>query len=131
MQDMKFDQGKVMPLEDPNAPSDVQHVAAMYRLQRWWALSVHLSVSLPEASSVADLVLSTGAVLHYGAGKYSWGSWRTVPNALYRYLNAWARHDYPDRYYPESPVNDPETRFPHEWHAWCNIVFCLKLLEEK
>ena len=128
--DMKYDQGKVMPLEDLRAPSFVKLVSRKYRESEWYSISMLLESEIGSVP-ITDLVLNTAAVLHYGAQKYAWDSWQTVPNALYRYLNAWARHAYPERYYPDSPVNDPETGFPHEWHAQTNIVFCLKLLEEQ
>ena len=77
-----------------------------------------------------DLTVGVAEVMHYGSIKYEWNNWRVIPNALNRYKAAALRHLYSDLYYPENPVFDPESGFPHSYHAACNIAFVLELWSE-
>lgn len=72
----------------------------------------------------------------YGANKYAWEGWRSVPNAFKRYSNALGRHILKEKtegLYDLEIRNDP--KFPAEiLHAtqvsWNSLARLEKLLEE-
>jgi hypothetical protein len=56
------------------------------------------------------------AVSAFGAEKYDWNTWQTVPDALPRYHHALRRHQLAKA---SGEKVDPESGLPHSWHiAW-------------
>lgn len=72
--------------------------------------------------------LGVGEVMHFGAQKYEWGSWKRVPNGVHRYQAAALRHLLANIYYPLDYGMDAESGLHHESHAACNIAFVLHLM---
>lgn len=67
-----------------------------------------------------------GAVLTFGAEKYSANSWRQVEKE--RYVSALLRHMC--KYMKDPKSVDEESGLPHIWHVLCNAAF-LTALEDK
>lgn len=65
-------------------------------------------------------------VLEYGAQKYAPHSWRNVPDARRRYLDAMGRH-YLDCIEHGPFSLDAESGLTHLSHLTCNAVFLLAL----
>jgi len=60
----------------------------------------------------------------FGAAKYTWNGWETVPDALERYSEALARHLMKDG-------TDPESAMLHATHAAWNAMARLELILRK
>lgn len=74
-----------------------------------------------------ELLNAVAEILGYGARKYAdrnWEkgmSWGRVFSACMRHMWAWARGE----------DKDPESGYPHLWHAACNIAFLITYSERK
>ncbi len=71
-----------------------------------------------------EALLAVGAVLEYGARKYTEDSWRSVPDAEKRYRAAAVRHLCAILSGEET---DPESGLDHWAHVACNALFVLAL----
>jgi len=60
------------------------------------------------------------SVLTFGADKYGANSWKTVPNAQERYMDALYRHLEAHR---AGEILDEESGMSHLWHAMTNFAF--------
>jgi hypothetical protein len=67
-----------------------------------------------------SIILKIVEILTFGASKYSANSWQDVENARERYWAAMMRHL---QLHQAGEVYDPESKFPHLWHAFCNLYF--------
>lgn len=74
----------------------------------------------------ANALLEVANVGTYGARKYSVGSWRKVPDAYSRYLDAGCRHLL---LHMAGEYEDPESELPHLAHAIWNFLACFEFLE--
>lgn len=74
-----------------------------------------------------EMLFGVAEVLRFGAAKYAernWErgmSWGRCFGALMRHLWSWWRGD----------AHDPETGFPHLWHAACCLMFLIAYEERK
>lgn len=81
-------------------------------------------------------LIKVAELSQYGANKYAWEGWRSVPNAFKRYSNAMGRHVLKEKIeglYDLEIRNDP--KFPGEiLHAtqvaWNSLARLEKLIEE-
>jgi hypothetical protein len=75
--------------------------------------------------------LAVAAVSSYGAKKYSWKGWESVPNGVRRYANAGARHILSEAI--EGPY-DQESGLLHKqhkaWNAFAELELYLRELEQ-
>lgn len=62
-------------------------------------------------------------ILEYGANKYSPNNWRKVDDKM-RYYDAAMRHL---ELWRSGEQKDPESGYPHLWHAACNLIFLVEL----
>lgn len=69
-----------------------------------------------------ELVHPIVAILTYGSKKYAADSWKKVPNGEDRYWAAMMRHLHA---FQRGEIHDPESGWPHLWHAACNMYFLL------
>lgn len=67
-----------------------------------------------------DALVWVARVLTFGAKKYKAHSWRTVPNGLERYTDAFLRHYEAIQ---RGEVYDVESGLPHWAHLACNVLF--------
>lgn len=67
---------------------------------------------------------AVAAVSAFGAGKYTWGGWRTVPDGEARYSDALLRHMTKEQ---TEGFTDGETGLPHAAHAAWNALARLEL----
>lgn len=73
------------------------------------------------------LMWAVGAIRTYGAQKYGDPeNWRQVEPERYR--GALLRHIMA---YLGGERNDPESGYPHLWHAACNIAFLIEMESDK
>jgi len=63
----------------------------------------------------------------FGANKYTWGGWRSVPDRESRYRGALARHQFARA---AGEVFDPESGFPHDAHIAWNAMAILEIILE-
>lgn len=70
---------------------------------------------------------SISAVLTYGAEKYAAHSWRTVPDAIPRYVAAMLRHYVA---WKKGEMLDAESGLPHTSHMACNAMFIDALVKQ-
>ena len=68
------------------------------------------------------------SIATYGALKYSDGGWQSVDNGASRYLDAAGRHLLA---HAKGEANDPESGFPHLWHALWNVTAVVELTERE
>jgi hypothetical protein len=68
-------------------------------------------------------------IMHYGAQKYEWDNWKSagqtdkdrMVGAAFRHLIEHARGGH----------LDPESGYPHIWHAACNLLFLAHFITEE
>lgn len=65
------------------------------------------------------------AVSTFGAAKYAWGGWRTVPEGFERYSDALVRHLISGS---KGEFEDPDSGLPHAAHAAWNALARLELM---
>lgn len=71
---------------------------------------------------------AVAAVSAFGADKYSWNGWRSVPDARARYFDALGRHLLADT----QEAFDAESGLPHLAHAaWCLLALLQMELENE
>lgn len=68
-------------------------------------------------------IAAVAQVSAYGAQKYSWGGWESVPGGIYRYQDALVRHIVDDTLNP----TDTETGLLHAAHTAWNALAVLEL----
>lgn len=119
--------------------------ACLSDLVRTYQSSLHLAdfaglAAVEEALRVfrttePDFLEGLVKALEYGLVKYSKpgtedgeGSWRTVRNAVPRYLDAVLRHSVAMK--DDEDAIDPESGLPHRYHRNCSLVFLLALLAD-
>ena len=69
------------------------------------------------------------AISAFGASKYAWKGWRTVPNGVERYSNALVRHLMAES---KGEFEDSDSGLPHAAHGAWNALARLELiLQEK
>jgi len=61
-------------------------------------------------------------IMEYGAKKYAPDSWQGVPTE--KFLGAALRHIYA---HLSGSLHDEESKFPHMYHAACNLIFALSI----
>lgn len=64
----------------------------------------------------------------YGAAKYGWGDWRTVPDALVRYRNAHMRHVLSEA---QGEEFDRDSGLLHAAHTAWNSLMILETLAKQ
>jgi hypothetical protein len=80
-------------------------------------------------SLIPPIVLKAlASVLTFGAKKYAPDSWKHLPNAEERYLDALYRHL---EAYRAGEKKDKESGYSHLWHAITNLAFLIYFEEEK
>ena len=116
--DKKHDQGKEMPLTWDYNKFFYEAAESPYyaTLDKLWnhRHKFKMGVSVPFEVTAAWTTLE---VLSRGAQKYEVDSWKTVPDATWRYANAAARHLL------AKDTLDEEWGLPHKAHANCNLLF--------
>jgi len=68
------------------------------------------------------------SIATYGAAKYTEGGWQSVENGVARYTDALGRHLLA---HSRGEVADPESGFPHLWHALWNAAAVVELTERE
>lgn len=71
---------------------------------------------------------AVGEVSDYGAAKYCWNGWETVPDGFNRYSDALGRHLI---YEAEGEQRDSDTNLLHAAHAAWNALARLEMLLRK
>ena len=73
-------------------------------------------------------MIAVADVSAFGASKYTWRGWETVPDGIARYGDALARHLVKERL--EGPT-DSDSGLPHAAHAaWCALARLELILKE-
>lgn len=80
---------------------------------------------MPAFPTPSTAVLAVAEVLAFGAAKYTEGGWKTVPNAVQRYKDAYWRHVLLFR---SGEVYDKESGLSHMAHALCNLMFLYEFM---
>lgn len=70
-------------------------------------------------------IAAVSAVSGFGASKYAWNGWKSVPDGYNRYSDALVRHL---GYEAEGEMVDPESGLLHRGHAAWNALASLELL---
>lgn len=70
-------------------------------------------------------ITAVAQISAFGASKYAWKGWETVPEGFERYSDALVRHL---TYEGEGEVLDPDSGLPHAAHAAWNALARLELL---
>jgi len=70
-------------------------------------------------------LLAVATVSTFGAGKYTWGGWRTVPNGVKRYSDAMVRHLI---YEGQGETTDKDSELLHAAHTAWNALARLELM---
>lgn len=116
----KFDAEKPDPLDDP---------AVRRRFHPRYPYQWQSILSTTEARyGRSKTMLAVAEVLHYGAQKYAWESWREVPDGIRRYQSSCLRHLLRETYYPDDGELDAESGLPHWAHAAASAVIVLELM---
>ena len=71
-------------------------------------------------------ISGVAAVSGFGATKYAWNGWRSVPDGLNRYTDALVRHLAAEA---KGEILDAESGLPHAWHVAWNALARVELLE--
>lgn len=76
-------------------------------------------------------LVEVAAVSAYGANKYTWNGWESVPDGVVRYGDAMARHMVGEVIHGEY---DPETKLRHAaqvaWNALARLELILRGMEQ-
>ena len=70
-------------------------------------------------------ILSVAAVSTFGASKYAWKGWETVPEGFERYSDAMVRHLLAEG---QGEATDNDSGLPHAAHAAWNALARLELM---
>ena len=70
-------------------------------------------------------IRAVAAVSAFGASKYAWKGWETVPDGFNRYTDAMARHLASEA---EGEANDADSGLSHAAHAAWNALARLELV---
>lgn len=70
-------------------------------------------------------LLAVASVSTFGASKYAWKGWETVPEGFERYSDAMVRHLL---YEGQGEVKDPDSGLSHAAHAAWNALARLELM---
>ena len=74
-------------------------------------------------------VLAVAEVSAFGAEKYTWGGWETVPNGIDRYSDAMMRHIFKEG---SGEICDPDSNLMHAAHtAWGALARLELMLREE
>jgi len=73
-------------------------------------------------------IKSIVTVLTYGVKKYKPNSWQNIENAEDRYYASLLRHL---ESYRSGTTIDKESKLPHIYHVFCNIMFLVYLYDKK
>lgn len=126
---LKFDEGKINPLEDPNLPLIYHKLQRLIARKQNHCLYMELKWQL-NRFTVIDRTIGIFEAMRVGEQKYGYGNWKLVDNGIYRYTNAAIRHDCSRRYYPDNPVWD-ESGLRHRYHAATSYAFAFWLVSQE
>ena len=92
-----------------------------------------LDAGKPEAfrgliQSFPRAIIAVASVSTFGANKYTWGGWRTVPEGFERYSNAMVRHLAKEG---EGEIEDNDSHLLHAAHVAWNSLARLEILLEQ
>ena len=72
-----------------------------------------------------NAIRNVSAVSAFGASKYTWNGWRTVPDGVSRYTDAMARHLMAEA---SGEIKDPDSALLHAAHVAWNALARLELM---